>query len=339
MIVNSKIVLAFAAGAMLASGIVFVALKPSAPPVRVAAVAPPAPAAKPAPSVAEPASAPAPAPEPESPPSVSPKSVGDAPHAVPAPQHAAHPPAQVARAATPPDDVPASVRTDQNPSLAPAPAPQTAEPPVPAPASEPAPAPEPAAAPDPVPESRNEAPPPSAPPPNRVTLQAGTLITVRLAEALSSDKNEKGDTFLATLDQPLAAGGFVVAERGARVEGRVTDAVRGGRGGAVAHLILALTKVHTSDGQQVGIETAEFDKKGDASSGENAAKVGGGAVLGAIIGAVAGGGKGAGIGAAAGGAAGAGGILLTRGRAATLPTETRLSFRLQKAVTITERAR
>ena len=149
MIVNSKIVLAFAAGAMLASGIVFVALKPSAPPVRVAAVAPPAPAAKPAPSVAEPASAPAPAPEPESPPSVSPKSVGDAPHAVPAPQHAAHPPAQVARAAPPPDDVPASVRTDQNPSLAPAPAPQTAEPPVPAPASEPAPAPEPAAAPEP----------------------------------------------------------------------------------------------------------------------------------------------------------------------------------------------
>ena len=57
------------------------------------------------------------------------------------------------------------------------------------------------------------------------------------------------------------------------------------------------------------------------------------------VGAVAGGGKGAGIGAAAGGAAGAGGILLTRGRAATPPTETRLSFRLQKAVTITERAR
>jgi hypothetical protein len=321
MIINSKLVLAFAAGAIVASGIVYVALKPSARPVHVAAVATPAPAPKPVPSAAEPASAPAPEPAAEPEP---PKSVIHERHAASAPQHAAEPPAQVARAAPPPDDVPASVRMDENP--APAPAPQVAEPP----------------APEPAPEAVTEAPsqtltPP--PPPNRVTLAAGTPINVRLAEALSTDKNEKGDTFFATLDQPLAAGGFVLAERGARVEGRVVDAVRSGRGNAAAHLALALTKIHTSDGQTVGIETAEFDKKGDASGGENAAKVGGGAVLGAIIGAMAGGGKGAGIGAAAGGAAGAGGVLLTRGRAATLPTETRITFHLQQAVTVTERAR
>jgi hypothetical protein len=169
-----------------------------------------------------------------------------------------------------------------------------------------------------------------------VTIPAGTLIGIRLAESLSTDKNEKGDTFYATLDQPLVAGGFAIAERGARVEGRVVDSVAGGKNGKAAHLILALTRVHTSDGQKVAIETAEFDQKGNSSGGDNAAKVGGGAVLGAIIGAMAGGGKGAAIGTGAGGAAGGGAVLLTRGRAASLPTESRLSFKLQRAVIITE---
>ena len=58
---------------------------------------------------------------------------------------------------------------------------------------------------------------------------------------------------------------------------------------------------------------------------------------GAIIGAIAGGGKGAAIGAATGGAAGAGGVLLTRGKAVTLPSELRINFRLNAPVTVTER--
>jgi hypothetical protein len=318
MIINSRIVLAFVAGALAASGIVYVALKPSVPPMHAAAEVPATPA--PAPPVAGAASAPATAAGPETP-----KPATEARHVARAPQYAAKPPVQVAAAAPPADDdVPASVRTDQ-----PAPAPQVAEPAVPAPAPEPAQA----------AEAVNEAQPPApAPPPepNRVTLPAGAVITVRLAEALSSDKNEKGDMFFATLDQPLVADGFVIAERGARVEGRVVNAARG-RGGAIADLSLALTKVHTSDGQQVAVETAAYDKKGEASAGESAAKVGGGAVLGAIIGAAVGGGKGAGIGAAAGGLAGAGGAVATRGHTVTLPTETRLSFKLQQAVTITER--
>ena len=46
--------------------------------------------------------------------------------------------------------------------------------------------------------------------------------------------------------------------------------------------------------------------------------------------------KGAAIGAAAGGAAGGGAVAATRGRVAVLPTETRISFRLDQPVTITE---
>ena len=85
--------------------------------------------------------------------------------------------------------------------------------------------------------------------------------------------------------------------------------------------------------------TQSINKEG-ASQGEKTAKVAGGtAAVGAIIGAIAGGGKGAAIGAGVGGGAGAGAVMATRGTAATLPPETRVTFRLKVPVTITERLR
>jgi hypothetical protein len=146
-----------------------------------------------------------------------------------------------------------------------------------------------------------------------------------------------GDTFAATLDKELVADGFVIAERGARVEGRVVSADRGGKVKGVSSLAVELTRVHTSDGQNIVVETDSFRKQAEQSRGQDAEKVGAGAAIGAVIGAVGGGGKGAAIGAGAGGGIGAGAVLLTRGDAARLPTETRISFRLRGPVTLTER--
>jgi len=162
------------------------------------------------------------------------------------------------------------------------------------------------------------------------------LISVRLSEMLSSQRNRAGDEFMATLDQPLVIAGFAIAERGARIEGRVIQAEQAGRVTGLAHLTMELTRIHTSDGQRIAIRTAQITKQGPESKGEDAAKVGAGAVLGTIIGAAAGGGKGAAIGAAAGGAAGAGTVAATRGKPVALPAETRLDFRLAQPVTITE---
>ncbi len=180
-------------------------------------------------------------------------------------------------------------------------------------------------------------PPPPPPPPARVTVTAGTLIAVRTIESLSSDRNSSGDAFSATLTQPLVVDGFVIAERGARAEGRIIESQRAGRVKGVSDLALQLTRIHTADGQSIAIETESFTKHGEQSLGRDAAKVGGGAALGAIIGAIAGGGKGAGIGAGIGGAAGAGDVALTRGKPVNLPSETQLNFRLRAPVTVTER--
>jgi hypothetical protein len=219
------------------------------------------------------------------------------------------------------------------PAADPVPAPTPAFQVLPAPA--PTPTARPAVALNPPPETPEA--PPEPPQPPRVTIPAGTLITVRLAEEISSDKNQPGDVFSATLDQPLVAGGFAIAERGAHVEGRIIEAQPAGRVKGVSELAVQLTKLHTSDGQDVSISTEKFVREGPTSHASDAKKVGAGAALGAIIGAIAGGGKGAAIGAGAGGAAGGGVAMATRGKPVRLPVETRLTFRLQQPVTLTER--
>jgi hypothetical protein len=163
------------------------------------------------------------------------------------------------------------------------------------------------------------------------------LIPVRLVDGLTTERNLPGDSFTATLDKELVVDGFVIAERGARVEGRVVSSDRGGRVRGVSSLQVELARLHLSDGQTVPLQTEGFERRAEPTHNQDAAKVGGGAALGAIIGAIAGGGKGAAIGAGVGGAAGAGDVVATRGKPATLPSETRLTFRLRASVSITEK--
>ena len=184
-------------------------------------------------------------------------------------------------------------------------------------------------------EERQPEPPPRVP--RTVTLAAGTMISVRLDQTISTEHNQSGDSFRALLDQPLSVNGIVVAERGSRVTGRIIDSDRAGRVKGVALLTLELTQISTSDGQKVKIQTETFNKHGETSRKADGVKIGAAAAIGAAIGALAGGGKGAAIGAGAGGAAGTGGVMATRGKDAELPVETKLSFRLRDAVNLTER--
>lgn len=170
-----------------------------------------------------------------------------------------------------------------------------------------------------------------------VTIPAGTLVPVRLNEAISSEKKVTNDPFTAVLSEQLVVHGFVIAERGARAEGRLVDVTRAGKVKGVAHLALELTSFVSSDGQRVKVQTALYEKDGPSSVKKDAAKVAVGAGVGAILGGIFGGGKGAAIGAGAGGGAAEGGVLLTRGDPAVLPVETRISFRITDPVTLTEK--
>ena len=63
-------------------------------------------------------------------------------------------------------------------------------------------------------EPENATPPP-APEPHKVTLNSGMLLPVRLVDGLSSERAAPGDAFLATLDKEPVVDGFAIAERGA----------------------------------------------------------------------------------------------------------------------------
>ncbi len=179
--------------------------------------------------------------------------------------------------------------------------------------------------------------PPPAPQPHVVTLPAGTVLSIRLGEKLSTDHNYTGDTFRATLMAPVIMDGFIIADKGSKVLGRVMNAQSAGHVANVAGLTIALTEINTTDGQRIRVTTSVYDRKGSSNTGQDTAKIAGGAALGAIIGGIAGGGKGAAIGAGAGGAAGTGAVLLTHGRPAVIDSETPITFRLANPITITEK--
>jgi hypothetical protein len=179
--------------------------------------------------------------------------------------------------------------------------------------------------------------PPAARVPETVTVPAGTTISVRINTTLSSERNIVGDKFTATLDSPLVIDNVVLAERGAKVEGKLVEVDRSGRVKGTARLALALTRIQLSDGQRVALDTDAWERVAESSKKSDAAKVGIMAGIGAAIGAIAGGGKGAAIGAASGAGAGGGVVLASRGKPAQVDVETRIPFRLSNALTVTEK--
>jgi hypothetical protein len=176
--------------------------------------------------------------------------------------------------------------------------------------------------------------PPSAPPPAHLTIKPGTFVSVRINQWLSSDRNQAGDSFAATLDQPLVVDGVVVAQRGQTIGARVSEAQKAGRVQGTSRLGLQLTDLTLVDGQVMPIQTSMVNRNGSTSVGRDAAGIAVGTGLGAAIGAGADRGTGAAIGAGAGAAAGIIGVLLTRGNPTVVYPESVLTFRLDAPVEI-----
>lgn len=344
---NSKILIAFVSGAVLALGIVFLAVRQETEPKpRVPVVA----SAKPTPHETLPAAAPTAraAPMTTAAPPTSPKVTAPAPapprFSPPVRERLSRTPVREKPSPLTPHvrrEEPVTVARDEKPAAPVAPEPpqlavgQLTDPGPPVAAQIPSqrqpPAPEPA--------PENVAPPQPAPSdqtPPTVTIAAGTILPVRIGETISAAHYQAGDTFLATLDRQLVVDGWIIADRGSRLEGRVVQSIAGHSGGA-SHLEVELVKLSTADGQHVQIRTQPYKKDATNSPGNDVAKVATGAALGTIIGAAAGGGKGAAIGAGVGTAAGVAGVVFTHGRPAEIPVETRISFRISDPVTITER--
>jgi hypothetical protein len=195
--------------------------------------------------------------------------------------------------------------------------------------------------PEPAP-TRNElvSPPPSAdlavaPPPSYggVQLSAGTNIVVRTIDGIDSEAAHVGQTFAASIDEPVMVNGQTVIPRGADATLKLVDSKESGKLTGRSELTLDLMSVKVN-GRMVDVNTQTVSRE-SSSRGARTAKVAGGtAAVGAIIGAIAGGGKGAAIGAGAGAAAGAGAEVVTKGQRVKIPSETRLNFVLDTPVNL-----
>ena len=175
-------------------------------------------------------------------------------------------------------------------------------------------------------------PPPTGP----LTTAAGTWITIRVNQPLSTDHNQVGDAFTGTLVEPIVANGRVLARRGQMVAGRVTEVEKAGRVKGVSHLGVELTEVQLVDGRQVPIHTQFVSRRGDTSVGRDAAAIGTTSGVGAAIGAAVDGGFGAGMGAIGGAVVSTIGVLATRGHPTVIYPEMALTFRLQAPITVSD---
>jgi hypothetical protein len=174
--------------------------------------------------------------------------------------------------------------------------------------------------------------PPRAP--AKVKLPAGSWITIRVNQPLSSDHNHPGDAFTATLVQPLVADGVVIARRGQTVAGRVAEARKAGRAKGTSRLGIGITEVSLVDGQQFPVKTQLMERRGDTSVGRDVGAIGVTTGAGAAIGAGVAGPFGAGVGALAGAFVSTIGVLVTRGNPTVVYPEMVLTFRLESPLNV-----
>ena len=204
--------------------------------------------------------------------------------------------------------------------------------------------PEPPPAPEPINTAQTKAPvegtaptpapaPVEKPKPQPIVVPAGTVLTVRTSDALSSKTSQTGQTFLAALAQPVSVGGKPALPVRATVSGRVVSAKAAGKVKGEGELTLELTSI-TVGSRTYPIETNPLSNRVKGKGKRTAKTTGAGAAGGALIGGLAGGGKGAGIGALVGAGAGFVGGAATGNRQVEIPSESALSFILAAPLTL-----
>ncbi|MBI1956154.1 MAG: hypothetical protein HYS38_07140 [Acidobacteria bacterium] len=164
-----------------------------------------------------------------------------------------------------------------------------------------------------------------------ITVPVATELVVRMIDPVDSSMHKTGQTFRASLDEPLVVNGRTIAPRGAEVTAKMTEVEQAGRMAGRSELTLVLLDI-TIDGRKREITTSSVSEAGASRGSQTAKRVGGLAAAGAVIGAIAGGGKGAAQGAAAGAGAGATIQVLTKGEKVQIPAESRLVFTLKNSL-------
>jgi outer membrane lipoprotein SlyB len=166
------------------------------------------------------------------------------------------------------------------------------------------------------------------------TVRAGTDITIRTSESIDARSPSDSRIYRGVVERDVRSNdGRVMIPSGSNAELILRNSTRN-------EVVLDLESVDVRGQRYVistedeRVQTSGSEKQGVGANRRTGKYVGGGAVIGSIIGAIAGGGKGAAIGAAAGAGAGAVGQTVTRGGNVRVPTESLITFRLDRDLRI-----
>jgi hypothetical protein len=166
------------------------------------------------------------------------------------------------------------------------------------------------------------------------TIPANTPVIVRLIDSADSSHDSLGKEYRASLDEPLVnQTGEVLAPRGSDALIVLTNRQESGHFAGKAELRLALRSL-TIQGKRYETSSTDVVEASSSRAARSDKTIGGLAAAGAVIGAIAGGGKGAAIGAGSGATLGTLGQVFTSGQRVRVPSETRLTFRLQQPLLV-----
>ena len=171
-----------------------------------------------------------------------------------------------------------------------------------------------------------------------VIVPQGTAIPLELETPLSSETTQVEAPVRARVRQAVIVDGVVAIPTGATLSGMVTHVERAGRVQGRAQLAFVFNRLE-ADNVREDVNTTPVAYVAESTKGEDAAKIGVGAVGGAIVGGILGGGSGAAKGAVIGGAAGTGVVLATRGEEVTLGKGTVLAASLASPLIVRVPAR
>lgn len=166
-----------------------------------------------------------------------------------------------------------------------------------------------------------------------VVAPAGSVLRVRLDQALDTERSRPGDRFSGTLESPLIADGKEVLAKSTIVEGHVLNAHPSGRLKGRAVLSITLDSVQV-DGNTLSVSTGAVTRVSGAHRKRNWTWIGGGSGTGALTGALVAGPVGAAVGAGSGAAAGTVGAIVTGKKQVSMPAESLAGFTLKDPLVV-----
>ena len=175
----------------------------------------------------------------------------------------------------------------------------------------------------------------------------GTTMRSRMNETINSKMARVGDTFTATITEPVySTNGVVVIPVGSTVTGRVDTVRPASKGGNPGEISVSFVRVRMPNGKTHAINGSLTDLEGKTTSDNESTAtgkkmgnrklifIGGGGAGGAILGAAIGGGKGALIGGLLGAGGGFLGEKMTKGPEAEVKSGTEFGVYLNQAISL-----